>query len=219
MTFKSLILAAGLILLGAGCNLTPTATLDLPTTPPDAMMEKTDDAMMEDDSMMEKTDIDDDSLGDTGTERLDTDDDDDGILTTDDAMEKDGDAMMSDDAMEDDAMMDNSSSKKPYYIAYTSEVAEAAMAEGRPVVYYFWAAWCPICKAEEPTIKGWIETSEHPVAGFRVNYDTESALKAKYKVPYQHTTVFLNAKGVEVERFNGAVTEDEFRAALAKASL
>lgn len=112
----------------------------------------------------------------------------------------------------------SATSRKPYYVAYSPEVASSALAEGRPVVYYFWASWCPICRAEEPKVKGWIETSKHPIAGFRVDYDTESALKAEYRIPYQHTVVFLNAKGEEVERFNGPVEESEFRAALAKTS-
>lgn len=107
---------------------------------------------------------------------------------------------------------------KPYYISYTEAQAGAARTEGRAVVYYFWASWCPICQAEEPKIKSWIENSGLPVAGFRVNYDTETALKAKYKIPYQHTTVFLNTEGEEVERFNGPVDEATFLAALKKAA-
>lgn len=128
------------------------------------------------------------------------------------------DAMMEDDASESSVKSQKSKVAKPYYIAYTADVAAQAQAEGRSVVYYFWAAWCPICKAEEPKLKAWIESSEHPIAGFRVNYDTESALKAKFKVPYQHTTIFLNANGEEVERFSGPVTEAQFRTALALAA-
>jgi len=192
--FKPLLISAAFVLIGAGCAPGQNTGLgDLPTTPPD-------DVMMADDAMMDKPQ---NEPGDTMMEDVEH-----GSL--------DGDAMM-----EDDAMMDDTSAmkpKKPYYIAYTKDIAEQAMAEGRPVVYYFWAAWCPICRAEEPSIKKWIETSEHPIAGFRVNYDTESALKAQYKVPYQHTTVFLNAKGGEVERFSGPMSEADFRAAFAKAA-
>lgn len=206
MKLKLFAIAAAFILIGAGCTLTQTAEVgDLPTTPPQ-------DAMMEGDTIMPEPD--DEVMVEA-----------EGGAMMDGGAENDGsEAMMDDGAMEKDdseAMEGDSSAMsdtKPYYIAYTADVAAAAQAEGRPVVYYFWAAWCPICKAEEPKIKSWIETSEHPVAGFRVNYDIESALKAKFKVPYQHTTVFLNAEGVEVERFSGPVTEAEFRAALALAS-
>jgi thiol-disulfide isomerase/thioredoxin len=98
----------------------------------------------------------------------------------------------------------------PYYIAYSPEAVAAARKEGRPIVYYFWAVWCPICKAEEPKIKSWIENSGLPVAGFRVNFDTQSDLKSQYKVPYQHTTIFFDKNGVEVDRNFGPVTEAEF---------
>jgi thiol-disulfide isomerase/thioredoxin len=107
---------------------------------------------------------------------------------------------------------------KPYYIAYSAEAAAQARAEGRPIVYYFWAAWCPICRADEPIIKARIENSGLPIAGFRVNFDTQSDLKAKYRIPYQHTTVFLNAKGEEVARLNGPVGDAEFNAGLARAA-
>ena len=106
----------------------------------------------------------------------------------------------------------------PYYISYSPEAAARATREGRPIVYYFWAAWCPICKADEPIINARIENSGLPIAGFRVNFDAQSDLKAQYKIPYQHTTVFLNAAGVEVARLNGPVSDAEFNANLALAA-
>lgn len=141
---------------------------------------------------------------------------------TDDAMMKKEETVPAEAMMEkktpdaDGAMMKEE--RKPSYADYSAAQSEQAMREGRAVVYYFWASWCPICKAEEPKVKSWIEQSNLPVAGFKVNYDTEAALKAKYKIPYQHTTVFLNAKGEEVERFNGPVEEAVFKAALVKAT-
>lgn len=113
---------------------------------------------------------------------------------------------------------DPATTPEPYYVAYSEAQAAAALKEGRGIVLYFWAAWCPICKAEEPKLRAWIEASGLPIAGFRVNYDTETALKAKYKIPYQHTTVFLNARGEEVERFSGPVDEATFLSALKKAA-
>jgi thioredoxin 1 len=109
-------------------------------------------------------------------------------------------------------------SLEPYYVAYTADGASKALAQGRATVLYFWAAWCPICRADEPKIKARIEGSDLPVAGFRVNYDVESDLKAKYKIPYQHTAVFLDKAGVEVERLSGPVDDATFLAALKKAT-
>jgi thiol-disulfide isomerase/thioredoxin len=147
-----------------------------------------------------------------------------GMMDAEDSMMKededeDDDRMMGEDSMmKDEGEEGEETALKPYYIAYTSAQAEAAMREGRGVVLYFWASWCPICRAEEPKIRGWIEGSGLPIAGFRVNYDAETALKAKYRIPYQHTTVFLNADGEEVARFSGPVDEAAFRAALEAAA-
>lgn len=106
----------------------------------------------------------------------------------------------------------------PYYVAYSADGLAKARAERRPVALYFWASWCPICRADEPIIKQRVESSGLPIAGFRVNFDTEKELKAKYAVPYQHTTVFLLPDGAESERFTGPVDEATFVAALKKAA-
>jgi len=107
---------------------------------------------------------------------------------------------------------------KPYYVAYSADAVAGAQAEGRPVLLYFWAAWCPICRAEEPKLKALIETSAVPVAGFRVDIDTETELKSRFRVPYQHTTIILNARGEESVRFTGPVAEADLTSALEAAA-
>jgi thioredoxin 1 len=173
------IVAASLIILGAGCTARPAPLADLPASPPEPTVEATVP----------------DSGSDTPVE-----------------------AATATAASPEPAVVPKPVSLEPYYVAYTADGASKALAQGRATVLYFWAAWCPICRAEEPKLKGWIEDSNLPVAGFRVNYDVESELKAKYKIPYQHTTVFLDAKGEEVERFSGPVDEATFTAALEKAT-
>lgn len=98
---------------------------------------------------------------------------------------------------------------RPYYIAYSPTGFERARAEGRPILLYFWASWCPVCRAEEPKIIADIEGADVPVAGFRVNFDEERELKSRFRIPYQHTTVILDAEGRETERFLGPVSSDE----------
>lgn len=102
----------------------------------------------------------------------------------------------------------------PYYIAFTDEQYRVAKDEGRPVLLYFWAAWCPVCRAEEPGIKAVAESADVPIAGFRVDFDTADAMKRSFKVPYQHTTIVLNTNGVEIARFTGPVSEQTLRATL-----
>lgn len=186
--YKLGLAAASIILIGQGCA--PLAPAADTTAPSAEVMEKKDDAMME--------------KKDEG------------------AMEPKDDATMEDNDSAAGVIIDGEGTMMqdigPSYTLYDSVRATEAMKAGQAVVLYFYAAWCPICRAEDPKIKSWIEGSGLGISGFRVNYDKESALKAKYKIPYQHTTVFLNAKGEEAERFSGPVTESEFRAALAKAA-
>lgn len=129
------------------------------------------------------------------------------------------------DKKEDTGMMkkDGSEAKAmpkpvPYYIAYTAGEAAKAQAAGKVTLLYFYAAWCPICQAEEPNIKAAVESSGLNVAGFRVDYDTEAELKTKFKIPYQHTTVVLNPSGIESARFSGPVEAATLQAALKQAS-
>lgn len=108
--------------------------------------------------------------------------------------------------------------RKPYYVAYTAEAYAKAKTEGRPVLLYFWAGWCPICRAEEPKVKASVESSAVPVAGFRVDFDTQEDLKKEFRVPYQHTTIILDARGRESARFTGPTSDADLQAALAAAA-
>jgi thioredoxin 1 len=108
----------------------------------------------------------------------------------------------------------DTSTQKPYYIAYTADGLAEAKRDGRPVLLYFWAGWCPICRAEEPKLKLQVEGSGLPVAGFRVDYDTQEELKKEFRVAYQHTTVILDGMGNESARFTGPASETELLAAL-----
>jgi thiol-disulfide isomerase/thioredoxin len=75
---------------------------------------------------------------------------------------------------------------------------DSAVASDKLVVLYFYATWCPICRAELPELYGaFNELQRGDVIGFRVNFndgDTdadEMALAQQYQVPYQHTKVFI----------------------------
>ena len=76
---------------------------------------------------------------------------------------------------------------------------EAAIASDKLVVLYFYANWCPICKAETANAlyPAFNELTTDKVVGIRVNYkdsDTdkdEENLARQYGIPYQHTKVFV----------------------------
>lgn len=66
------------------------------------------------------------------------------------------------------------------------------------MVLYFYANWCPICRAEVPELYAAFSELKNPeVVGFRINFndnetdELEQALASDSGIVYQHTKVFL----------------------------
>lgn len=81
---------------------------------------------------------------------------------------------------------------------YNKADYDAAVKSDKLVVLYFYANWCPICRAEFPLMQSaFNKLTSDKVVGFRVNYndsDTDSnekALAGQFGVAYQHTKVFV----------------------------
>lgn len=73
-----------------------------------------------------------------------------------------------------------------------------ALQSDKLVVLYFYANWCPICRAEVPQMyAAFNELTTDKAIGFRVNFNddqtdnNERNLARQFGVPYQHTKVFL----------------------------
>jgi thiol-disulfide isomerase/thioredoxin len=143
---------------------------------------------------------------------------------------EEGDAVVANESkrvsMEKPALVEGTSSdsspmgnKPPWYsgplLAGTAEVPllefnvkdyELANNSGKLIILYFYAEWCPLCRAEFPRMQSAFDVlprisavKVENVVGFRVNYkdgSTEAAeisLAKELGVAYQHTKVFLKS--------------------------
>jgi len=89
------------------------------------------------------------------------------------------------------------------YIDYSAQSLATAQAEGKKPVLFFWAAWCPYCKAANEEFNANLGNIPSDVVLLKINYDTESALKTKYGITYQHTFVQVDANGNQVTKWSG----------------
>ena len=115
------------------------------------------------------------------------------------------DAMMEDDehAMEKDGSANtNSVSAAPgQYIDYTPAAFASASDEKR--VLFFHATWCPTCKAANEAFTSRLDEIPSGVVILKTDYDSQTALKNKYDITYQHTFVQVDADGNELAKWNG----------------
>lgn len=121
------------------------------------------------------------------------------MMMTDDSMMKKDTTMMKDDGMmkKDDSMMKKESWM---YTPYSESAVTAALASGKTVYLFFHATWCPGCKALDAAITS--DAMSIPAGSiiYKVDYDTETALRAKHGVTMQHTVVKLNSDGSTMKK-------------------
>lgn len=76
-----------------------------------------------------------------------------------------------------------------------------AFAEGRRVVLFFHAAWCPYCRNADAAFRARIAELPEDIALFKVDYDTAKDLKLKYGISSQHTFVQIDAGGNAIAKW------------------
>ena len=91
----------------------------------------------------------------------------------------------------------------PGYLKYSETNLSNAKQKGKTVLFFAATTWCQTCVALEKEI---IERSgEIPkdVTILKVDYDNNRTMKQKYGVITQHTLIFLDKNGKEINRLIG----------------
>jgi thioredoxin 1 len=93
------------------------------------------------------------------------------------------------------------------YKEYSPETVTAEQQAGNKVVLFFHAPWCPFCKAADAAFKVSLDKIPAGVTVLKTDYDSNTELKKKYSVTYQHTFIQIDASGNMVSKWNGGDTE------------
>lgn len=87
-------------------------------------------------------------------------------------------------------------------VSFETEAALNTLASEGKTVVFFYAAWCPNCRATVAELNArWAEVNPDLTIVI-ADYDKESALKGKFGVTYQDTFVLLDAAGNSVKSWN-----------------
>ena len=101
----------------------------------------------------------------------------------------------------------------PRYLPFDRARYESSLGQ-RPIVLFFWASWCPLCRRSNQLIEDVFVQLNGNVLIFKINYDTEQALRQNYEITYQDTFIALDETGQEVTRRNGVKTLEEIQGLL-----
>ncbi|WP_088288613.1 thioredoxin family protein [Kineosporia sp. A_224] len=89
------------------------------------------------------------------------------------------------------------------YVDYATYVKNpAAYADGR-VVLFFHASWCPNCRLTDKNLTEDPASIPADLTVVKVDFDTETDLRAKYGITQQHTFVAVGPDGAERAKWTG----------------
>jgi thioredoxin 1 len=111
-------------------------------------------------------------------------------------------AMMKDDATNTESMM------KKDETSMMDKGDKIARAETGDVVLFFHASWCPSCRGLNTSIESNLKSIPEGVTILKTDYDTETELKKRYGVTYQHTLVQVDKDGNMIKKWSGSPSLD-----------
>ncbi|KQV09495.1 thioredoxin family protein [Devosia sp. Root105] len=87
-------------------------------------------------------------------------------------------------------------------LSYEGDAQLAELAAKGTTVVFFYAAWCPNCRATVTELNARWDEVNPGLTLVIADYDKEQALKARFGVTYQDTFVLLDQDGKGVELWN-----------------
>ncbi len=97
------------------------------------------------------------------------------------------------------------------YTDYSAAAVTEAQSNGKYVLLFFYADWCPTCKVQDPIMTDLFNSlpEDSNVVAFRTDYDTEKELKKQYSITLQHSFVLLAPNGEVLTTFVGQNTQNQ----------
>lgn len=100
---------------------------------------------------------------------------------------------------------------------YTQSTFDSLQQQGKPVLVWVHAVWCPTCKAQEPTLSSLLKQKEYQgIAALRVDFDSQKDVVRALHVVKQSTLVVFKG-GKETGRSTGDTSREGIEHLLQKA--
>lgn len=96
---------------------------------------------------------------------------------------------------------------KSNYINYSPTALSQILEDEGQALLFFHANWCPTCRAADKSIMQDGDQLPKGLTILKTDYDSETDLKRKYKINYQHTFVLVNKSGEEIKKWQGGGVE------------
>jgi len=96
--------------------------------------------------------------------------------------------------------------------AFTQAAFESAQDAGKPILLHVHADWCPVCKAQQPTLSGIASDAKFKdLVQFTIDYDNQKDVVRRFNVRGQSTLIAFRGKA-EMGRSQGATDPYAIRA-------
>ncbi len=127
-------------------------------------------------------------------------------LENDQSNEMRGDAMMEpvdNSMMQGDQSQPEAMQKSGSYQDYSVSRVSSEQEQGNKVVLFFHAPWCPFCRTADTAFKANLDKIPSGVTVLKTDYDSNTELRTKYGVTYQHTFVQIDSEGNQITKWTG----------------